>query len=124
MENHFSNPMSKSIIIICNSIKAIKIKKIIDIIPAIIMLIIYVLVLLVCLIFWVYGFVSVFEQIFRYLIKTMIISVKQSENSYLENVPIYISIGLCSVLWLPFGILVLPLLIIGFFASIFFRKDK
>lgn len=122
MENRFYNPMSKSIWVVFNNIKEIKIKKIIDVIPAIIMLIIYLFVLVVCLIFWVYGFLSVFEQIFRYLVKSMVISVKKSENSYLENVPIYISIGLCCIMWLPFGILVLPLLIIGWVARIFFRK--
>lgn len=86
------------------------------------MLIIYLFIFVICLIFWVYGFVSVFEQIFRFLIKSMAISVKKSENSYMENAPIYISIGLCCIIWLPFGILVLPLLIIGYVASIFFKK--
>lgn len=124
MENHFNNPMSKSIKFVFNSIKEIKIKKIIDVIPAIVMLIIYLFIFVICLIFWVYGFVSVFEQIFRFLIKSMAISVKKSENSYMENVPIYISIGLCCIIWLPFGILVLPLLIIGYVASIFLKNEE
>lgn len=124
MEKHFYNPMSKSIHIIFKNIKGIKIEKMVDVIPAIIMLIIYLFVFVICLIFWAYGFVSVVEQIFRYLIKTMTKSAKESESSYIESVPIYISIGLCCIMWLPFGILVLPLLVIGYFVSIFFRKDE
>ena len=120
MEPILINPMNKAIITICRMIKEAKIKNFMDILPKIFMFLSYIIALAICCVFWLYGWFSVLEQLFRYLISNTVNSIKKSENSNLENVPLYITTGVFFLFWIPFAILILPLYIIGFFSAFFF----
>lgn len=124
MEARFKNPMNKAIKVVLCNMKAIKVKSFVDIIPAFFMFISYGIALVICIVFWFYGLFSVIEQIFRFLIKTTASSMTQSGNSKVENVPLVISIGVFSICWMPFAVLVFPLFILGYFAGLFYKHDK
>lgn len=121
MEPILTNPMNKAIKTISSMIKEAKIKSFMDILPKIFMFLSYFIALAICCVFWLYGWFSVLEQLFRYLISNTVNSIKKSENSNLENVPLYITTGVFFLFGIPFALLISPLYIIGFFSAFLFK---
>lgn len=121
MNLEITNPMSEAIKIIINNINSIKISTASEILPGIIMKITYCIILLICCFFWIYGLFSMLEQIFRKLIAHIANSLHQADLSYISQAPMFISIGILIICWIPFAVLTLPLLIIGLTSKIIFK---
>lgn len=120
MKENYSNPMSNAIATVWDNLTDASIERAIDILPAIITWTAYSISLIICCALWVYGWVSILEQLFRHLITETIDSMVDGDT-YIEKVPLFISTGLFCLLWLPFALLTLPLLVIGFLANCFFE---
>ena len=120
MKENYSNPMNNAIVTVWNNLTDTSIERAIDILPAIITWTAYSISLIICCALWIYGWVSVLEQLFRHLISDTINSMAAGDT-YIEKVPLFISTGLFCLLWLPFAVLTLPLLITGFLAHCFFE---
>lgn len=116
----FKNPMSDAIHFILNNLKNLKVNRVADMFPAFFAYIAYGFALLICSVFWVYGWFSVLEQLFRYLISIYLKSIRESEQSkYIEDIPLFISVGVFTICWIPFFIIILPLYVIGFIVKHF-----
>ena len=121
----FKNPISASIKKIIEQIKKIRVSKFSDIFPAIINYIICIILLMLFSILWICGIASIIQQVVKSIIDTNLLEIKnEKDKDNFAIMPYYTAIGLCFVIWLPFFLLTLPLVLLGKLSGFLFSITK
>lgn len=119
----FKNPINDSIQKIVEQIKRIKLSKFSDLLPAVINYMICIILLVLFSVLWIYGLISVIEQVIKSIIDTNLAEIaNEKENGNAAIISYYIAIGLCFIIWFPFFILTIPLLFLGKISEFLFGK--
>jgi hypothetical protein len=76
------------------------------------------LVLAVLITLWPYGWIAVVSRFLWGFVSTALEQIRQVPT-YAEKMPFTIALGIYFLIWLPLGILCLPLLLIGLIGQLF-----
>lgn len=88
------------------------------ILPSVLTSAVLLLVLTLLVLLWPYGWVAVFAYFLWGLVDTAVEQIRQAQT-YAEKVPFTIALGIYFLVWLPFGLICLPLLLVGFVGGFF-----
>ena len=111
-----ANPLSEGLGHVKESFSSLQFKGV-GCIPSTILALVLVIVGVILLLLWPYGIVAVVEDMIRQFMNRT--RYEMGTVSNMARLPYLMALGLYFVVWLPFAILSLPLLVLGWIGSVF-----
>jgi hypothetical protein len=81
------------------------------------------LVLAILVILWPYGWIAVISRFLWGFVSIAVEQIRQAQT-YAEKMPFTVALGIYFLIWLPFGTLCLPLLLVGLAGHFFARSSS